>query len=136
MLSTNIILMKQNLNELLKINGPFYKAAYDAFYNTNNKEISSDSQIDSDFDSIIKEAEIKRLKLLKDDSEKFAKEFCEGLKNGGFMNSLADEIDKHIKSALITINVPVLPPTLATASGPVTGSLIISEATGAKIDIN
>lgn len=134
MLSTNINIMKSNLNKLLDDNGPVYNAAYDAFYNTIN--IDNVNIDDPDFAELVSSGNSKRKQQLEKDAKKFAKNFCDGLKSGGLMNSIADEIDKHIKQAMITINVPAIPPTLISPIGPVTGSLIISEATGAKITIS
>lgn len=138
MLSTNIIQLKQNLNKLLGTThpnkGPVYEAAYNAYYSVNdfNIESSDDAEINAILDTTRINCENKR----KEDADKFATEFCNALLEGGFMDSIADEIDKHIKSAMITINVPVIPPTLVSPTGPVTGSLIISETAGAQITIN
>lgn len=137
MLSTNIINLKQNLNKLLSIppeEGPVYKAAYNAYYDISDFNIgtSEDEDIKSILENTAKQCEEKR----KEDSDTFAKSFCKTLIENDFMNVIADEIDKHIKSAVININVPVIPPTLVSPTGPVTGSLIISEATGAEITIS
>lgn len=139
MLSTNIIPLKQNLNKLLGTTipnkGPVYEAAYNAYYSITDFNISTNGD-DADINGILTSKKIECEKKRKEDADKFAKEFCDTLLKGGFMNTIADEIDKHIRQAMITINVPVLPPTLISPTGPVTGSLIISNATGAQITIS
>jgi hypothetical protein len=138
MLATNIVILKQKLNKLLDTppigEGVFYKAAYDAYYNVINVDID-DSNDDSDLAAIVKERKIACEQKKKDDAKQFATDFCNGLKQGGFMNTIADEIDKHIKSAQIDIVVPILPPTIVSPMGPCTGSLTISKSAGAQITI-
>ena len=49
MLATNLPLMKQNLNKLLDVppvEGPVYKAAYNAYYEANKAETASYSSAD------------------------------------------------------------------------------------------
>ena len=75
-------------------------------------------------------------KLKIEKSEAFAKAFVKSLRNSNFDDLLANEIDKHIKSMMLTITVPALLPTIISPTGPCSGSLTISEATGAKISIN
>lgn len=138
MLTTNIIVLKQNLNKLLDTppiaEGVFYKAAYDAYYNLINVDIDATND-DSDLAPIVAEGKIACEQKKKDDAKQFATDFCNGLKEGGFMDTIADEVDKHIKSAQIDIVVPVLPPTIVSPTGPCTGSLTISKSTGAQISI-
>lgn len=154
MLATNLPILKYNLNDLLNVppieEGPVYKAAYAAAYNAKYTEgkrnfenaDSAIQNIDDDLKaSITSSAEyIKREPDLKDKSDKFAKdfatEFCNSLKNNGFMDSLANEIDKHIKA--IGLSVTVLPQglaTIASPAGPCTGTLMINDAT-AQIQIS
>ena len=136
MLSTNLPLMKNSLNSLLlsKEGNPFYDAAYKAYYES-NKCIMDSASIDDDPSGIANRSANEANEKLKDRAAEFAKEFCNILKNGGLMDSIADEIDKHIKSMLLTINIPALLPTIISPTGPCTGSLSISEATGAQIII-
>jgi hypothetical protein len=139
MLAANITLLKQNLNQLLATppikEGPVYKAAYDAYYNVTKVEIVADNQ-DPDLQAIVLQKKLECEQKMKSDAQQFAIDFCNGLKSGRFMETIADEIDKHIKSAQIDIVVPVLPPTIVSPFGPCTGSLAISTATGAQITIN
>lgn len=137
MLSTNKPLMKSAFNSLLndKEGNPFYDAAYSAYYESNKCEINSFSA-DDDPSGISNNAANEINIKLHDRAKVFAKEFCSNLKNSGFMDSIADEIDNHIKSMMITIDVPVLLPTIISPVGPCTGSISISEVTGAKISIN
>ena len=137
MLSTNIVQLKSNLNKLLSIppeEGPIYKAAYNAYYDVSNFNITHSD--DPDIETILRKTENDCEEQRKRNADQFAKTFCNDLLNNDLMSTIADEIDKHIRSAMITINVPVIPPTVISPSGPVTGSLIISESTGAQISIN
>ena len=148
MLSTNLPLMKANLNVLLTASkgNPVYDAAYNAYYkageksfedqqknintiNTNNQAYNTNIDYSSANNKEIDET-------LKKYSDVFATEFCNNLKSGGFLDSIADEIDSHIKSMMLSINVPVIPPTLISPVGPVTGSLMISEMAGSQITIS
>jgi hypothetical protein len=141
MLSTNKLLMDQKLTALY--DSAFRQAAYNAYYNTNNKPTGS-IEFDADDDPNIiaqtkaklSEGEIKREKDLKTDSNKFADEFVKQLKSAKLLETLSDEIDGHIKSMMLTINIPALLPTIISPMGPCTGTLTISEATGAQITIN
>lgn len=136
MLSTNLPLMKQKFSSMLTDNtGMFYKAAYEAYLESmsDQKPIVSD---DPDISAIIDDANAKMNKLKIEKSEAFAKAFVKSLRNSNFDDLLANEIDKHIKSMMLTITVPALLPTIISPTGPCSGSLTISEATGAKISIN
>ena len=137
MLATNIVEFKSNLNKLLSTPpsaGPVYKAAYDAYYSISNFDINTDVD-DIDIKPILEKTKQQCESKRKNDADLFAKTFCENLLKSDIMNDIADEIDKHIKSALIDISIPVIPPTLISPSGPVTGSLLISETAGANISI-
>lgn len=137
MLSTNKPLMKNSLNSLLNASSgsPVYDAAYNAYYEANKCEMNSMSP-DDDPSGIANKAASETNEKLKDHAKDFATEFCKNLKNGGFMDTIADEIDKHVKSMMLTISIPVLLPTIVSPMGPCTGSLMISETTGAQITIS
>lgn len=145
MLSVNLPLMKADLNSLLTASkgNPVYDAAYNAYYISSkhiieqqNNSINSNISSDANIDPLSKEESNNIEKNLKEISEVFATEFCDNLKSSGFMDHIADEIDNHIKSMMLSINVPVIPPTLISPVGPVTGSLMISEMSGAQITIS
>ena len=141
MLSTNKPLMDQKLNALYE--NAFRKAAYNAYYNTNNKPTPA-IEFDPDDDpeavaqakASVAEGELKRKNELKDDSNKFADEFVNQLKSAKLLETISDEIDGHIKSMMLTINIPTLLPTIISPVGPCTGALTISEVTGAQINIS
>lgn len=141
MLATNLPIMKQNLNKLLDVppvEGPVYKAAYNAYYEANKAETVSYSSDDDPLGNQTTES----AKIVADINnnidkcaDKFAKEFCKQLKQNGFMNAIADEIDGHIKAIKLMINIPTLLPTIISPMGPCTGALSITEETGAQIQI-
>ena len=141
MLATNLPIMKQNLNKLLDVppvEGPVYKAAYNAYYEANKAETVSYSSDDDPLGNQTTES----AKIVADINnnidkcaDKFAKEFCKQLKQNGFMNAIADEIDGHIKAMKLMINIPTLLPTIISPMGPCTGALSITEETGAQIQI-
>lgn len=137
MLATNLSLFKTQLNQLLNPTkgSVMFDAAYNAYYNTIKVDIDSNND-DPDLKPIIDAEKAKCEQKMKDDAKKFAEEFCKGLKNGGFMDSIADQVDMHIKSAQIDIIVPTLLPTIISPVGPCTGSLAISQNTGAQIIIS
>lgn len=141
MLATNLPIMKQNLNKLLDVppvEGPVYKAAYNAYYEANKAETVSYSSENDPLGNQTTES----AKIVADINnnidkcaDKFAKEFCKQLKQNGFMNAIADEIDGHIKAMKLMINIPTLLPTIISPMGPCTGALSITEETGAQIQI-
>ena len=51
------------------------------------------------------------------------------------LKEVSTQIDTHVKSAQININVPALLPTIISPMGPCSGSLTINEMTGAQISI-
>jgi hypothetical protein len=120
----------------LEEGGLFYQAAYDAYYKT----AEPNSPPTEEEDSVNPSVEMKLYNDAKNTaankSHEFAAAFVKGLRDGGFDSILADEIDKHVKSAQIDINVPVLLPTIVSPMGPCTGSLSISTLTGAQITIS
>lgn len=127
MLSANKPLMQQNFSSMISENGLFYKAAYDAFYETMKPENISDPNLDANsINNITNEID----KKAKDAAKKFAKAFVKGLKDGGFDSKLATEIDNHVKA--IQLLITMMPQGLATIIspvGPCTGSMVISDAT-------
>lgn len=133
MLSENKEIMQQNLNSLLNINGPFYNAAYNAMLavipepvNANEIEFDDTGDMASLLNDTIKQQKDKRI----NDAKEFAKEFVNSLKDGEFMNVIADEVDKHIKSAYI--NITMLPQGLSSIvspTGPCSGTLVINNST-------
>ena len=141
MLATNLPIMKQNLNKLLDVppvEGPVYKAAYNAYYEANKAETVSYSSENDPLGNQTTES----AKIVADINnnidkcaDKFAKEFCKQLKQNGFMNAIADEIDGHVKAIKLMINIPTLLPTIISPMGPCTGALSITEETGAQIQI-
>lgn len=141
MLATNLPIMKQNLNKLLNvppIEGPVYKAAYNAYYEANKAEAATylpdvdplgnltaeSAKITADINNNIDKC-----------ATKFATEFCNQLKQNGFMDAIADEINGHVKAIKLMINIPALLPTIISPMGPCTGALSITEETGAQIQI-
>lgn len=132
MLATNKIALKQNLNNLLGVppmEGPVYKAAYNAYYNVTKVDIDKTNN-DPDLAPVIAENAAKCEQKMKDDAKKFATEFCNGLKDGGFMDTIADEIDSHVKA--IKLLITMMPQGLATIvspMGPCTGTMIIDDTT-------
>ena len=131
MLSSNLPVMKNALNALLMDSkgNPVYDAAYNAFYEANKGELNSVSA-DDDPNGLVNNAINEANKRLEKLSEIFAKEFCNNLKDGKIMESIADEIDKHIKS--MELMITMLPQGIATVIspvGPCSGSMVISKAT-------
>lgn len=133
MLSTNLPLLKQNLNKLLSVppanEGPVYKAAYDAYFNVTNVEVDAEND-DNDLKATVEEAKQSIEQKVKDDAKKFATDFCNGLKDNGFMDTIADEVDGHIKS--IKLLITMMPQGIATIispMGPCSGSMVIDDST-------
>lgn len=139
MLAINLPIMKENLNLLLTPSkgNPFYDAAYDAYYEASKAEAVSYSPDDDPCGNQRSESvEIaeKINEAVEICADKFAKSFCDSLKKGKFMDCLADEVDNHIKSMKLMINMPTLLHTIISPAGPCTGSLMINDAT-AQIQI-
>lgn len=133
MLSANLPLLKQNLNNLLSVppanEGPVYKAAYDAYFNVTNVEVDTEND-DNDLKTTVEEAKQSIEQKVKDDAKKFATDFCNGLKDNGFMDTIADEVDGHIKS--IKLLITMMPQGIATIispMGPCSGSMVIDDST-------
>lgn len=140
MLSVNKPLMDQKFNALY--DSAFRQAAYNAYYNTNNKSTPSisfdpndDPDIISQTNAKIRESELKREEDLKKDANKFADEFVNQLKSAKLLETISDEIDGHIKAMkLVIAMLPQGIATLVSPMGPCTGSMIISDET-ANINI-
>lgn len=140
MLATNLPILKQQLNKLIETpptsESPMYKAAYDAYFNVTNVEIDVENE-DNDVKQIIAESKESCEQKVKDDAKQFATDFCNALKDGKFMDTIADEIDKHIKAAQIDITVaPTAIATIISPMGPCSGACVISESTGSQIIIS
>lgn len=141
MLSANKPLMDQKFNALY--DSAFRQAAYNAYYNTHDK-MTPLVDFGTDDPALIEQANAKIAKNKSDfndeliiDSNKFADEFVNQLKSAKLLETISDEIDKHIKSIMLTIThtlTPVNSP-LATAAGPVTGVLLLSNSAGTQITI-
>jgi hypothetical protein len=141
MLSVNLPVLKQNLNALIEIppvsESVMYKAAYNAYYNVNKSSLDFNVDvIDTDLLPDVLKQQQKCEEQLKINAKIFAEELCKELKNGKFMDTIAEQITNHIKTAQIDITIPTLPPTITSPMGPCSGSLIISNTAGAKIVIS
>ena len=148
MLATNKPLMGKNFSNLVKDGGLFYHAAKNAHYETSKH--TYDTQMNeynagiSDGIDPMPEASDELIQKWTDAAEIFAAAFVKELRDGirnnvpydGLDTILTNEIDKHVKSAQIDINIPVLLPTILSPMGPCTGSLSISTSTGAQITIS
>ena len=143
MLATNKPMMQKVFSDMITDKtGMLYKAAYNAHYDTSEHiyneqqksiaEYLSNNKI-SGSDATIEEPDKSKWEA---DAKVFASSFVKALRDANFDSILADEIDKHVKSAQIDITVPVLPPTITSPMGPCTGSLMISQSTGAQIIIS
>lgn len=136
MLSANLPKLKLDFNSLIaENNSPVYNAAYNAYYNISKSSMSTSNVDDEDLKPMV-DAETKKCEQkMKDDAKQFANDFCKGLKDGGFMDAIADGIDSHIKA--ITLMITMMPQGIATVIspvGPCTGSMVISDST-AQIQI-
>lgn len=131
MLSANKEILKTNLNNLIAENtSPMYKAAYNAYYNMTKANMQTIEVTDIDLQPIVEAELIKIEQKIKDDANNFANDFCKTLKDGGFMDTLADEIDNHVKA--IKLLITMMPQGLATIispMGPCSGSMVIDDTT-------
>lgn len=130
MLSTNKPSMDNKLKKLYNV---FEDAAYEAFLKSEGYD-DVDSQIDGlELQNKPNKSEIK--KKMEDTAKTFSDEFVKQLKDGKVLETISDEIDKHVKSIKLMISVPTLLPTIISPMGPCTGALTISEETGAQINL-
>lgn len=143
MLATNKPLMQKVFSDMITDKtGMLYKAAYDAYYDTTEynyneqqKNISSylANNVVGGSDAVLDPPDKRKWE---EEAKVFASSFVKALRDAKFDSTLADEIDKHVKSAQIDIAVPALQPTIVSPMGPCSGSLLISTATGAQITIS
>jgi hypothetical protein len=146
MLSTNKQIMDSKFDMLSKkgsaaapdTGGAIYKAAYHAYYDKTYERINAtedptDEDIKADLASrgMLKQNNIEKLK---NEAHEFASLFADAMKE--CLDEISTQVDQHIKAAQINIVIPALTPTIVSPTGPCTGSLIISESTGAQITIS
>ena len=131
MLSVNKPILKMNLNKLIAENtSPMYKAAYNAYYNMTKANMQSSEVTDTDLQPIVEAEKAKVEQKMKADARNFANDFCKALKDGGFMDTVADEIDNHVKAIKLLITMmPQGIATIVSPMGPCTGSMIIDDTT-------
>lgn len=133
MLSVNKPLMQQVFSNMLMENGPFYNAAYDAQYatmeHTAKKQLEAMAMLDNTSVGGESFPEVNKQEW-KEVSKVFAKAFIKALKDGKFDKTLADEIDKHVKSTELFITMmPQGIATIISPMGPCTGTMIINNST-------
>ena len=117
--------------------GAMYKAAYHAYYDKTYERLMKtedpdDADLKADLASkgLLKKDNIEKLQK---EAHEFASYFADAMKE--CLDEISTQVDQHIKSAQINITIPALTPTIISPTGPCTGSLIISEMTGAQITI-
>ena len=134
MLAANLIVMKQQLKQLSALSvqpanveqnpkSPFWEAAKTAYYETIKPDIP-DAE-DPDFQDKVIQARIDAENDANESANKFAYYFCKILNDNKIWDTIADEIDGHVKAMEPMINLIV--PThgaLACPAGPVTGTLV------------
>lgn len=145
MLTDNLPMFKQNLNKLLDGDSSImykaaYEASYNAYYEATKVDIDTSGQDNNDLKLLMEAEKATCEQKMKDDADKFAKtfatDFCDILKKEKFMDTIADEVDAHIKSMKIMINVlPTAISTIVSPMGPCTGALVIDDPTTATIQI-
>lgn len=105
--------------------GAIYKAAYDAYYNVASSALNSaGTTADSDLLPVLNAQKQATELQLKADANKFAMDFCEGMKE--MLDEISKQIDAHCKSMIINIMAPTPGPcgtVLACGVGPVTGTI-------------
>lgn len=137
MLAVNKPLMEAKFSQMLmEESGMLYKAAKEAHYAASKYTYDVQrEQYNAGIDSRIEpmgDADNKTKDQWEDIAKEFAKAFVKSLKDAGFDSTLADEIDKHVKSIEPMINFVIPGPAgaLAGATGPVTGALIGTTTNG------
>ena len=143
MLAANKPLMqKVFLDMITDKTGMLYQAAYNAYYDTTEYNYNEQQKNISSYlannkiggsDAVLEEPDKRKWEA---DAKVFASSFVKALRDAKFDSVLADEIDKHVKSAQIDIAIPAIQPTIVSPMGPCSGSLIISAASGAQITIS
>lgn len=83
------------------------------------------------FDSTLSDDDIDNIKI---ESHEIADAVARAMNE--CLKEISNQIDNHIKSMTLNINIPTLLPTIISPMGPCTGTLQISEATGAVITIS
>ena len=112
----DIISFNDTIEKYGESSGPLFRAAYLAYYNSNNHpaDISIDMSDDETeealkhgiiAENIEKESELSREKQLNDAAAKFAVELCKALKDNKFMNNIASITQSYINSLEISINL-------------------------------
>ena len=105
--------------------GAIYKAAYDAYYNVANSAMKmAGTTGDVDLLPVLNAQKQATEIQLKADANKFAMDFCEGMKE--MLDEISKQIDAHCKSMIINIMAPTPGPSgtvLACGVGPVTGTI-------------
>jgi hypothetical protein len=145
MLVDNLPVFKQNLNKLIDGDKSImYEAAYEAskkaYYEATKVDIDTSGQDNNDLKLLMEAEKATCEQKMENDAikfaENFATDFCDILKREGFMDAIADEVDGHIKSMKIMINVlPTAIGSIISPMGPCTGALIIDDPTTATIQI-
>lgn len=145
MLTDNLPLFKQNLNKLIDGDKSImYEAAYEAskkaYYEATKVDIDISGQDNNDLKLLMEAEKATCEQKMENDAikfaENFATDFCDILKREGFMDAIADEVDGHIKSMKIMINVlPTAIGSIISPMGPCTGALVIDDPTTATIQI-
>lgn len=134
MLATNLIAMKQQLKQLSALSvqpadmeqnpkSPFWEAAKTAYYETIKPNIPDAD--DPDFQDNVIQARIDAENDANKSANKFAYYFCKILNDNKIWDTIANEIDGHVKAMEPMINLIV--PThgaLVCPTGPVTGTLV------------
>lgn len=142
MLATNLPMMKESIKRMItdvagaEDNGALYKAAKDAHYaasvKTYNLQMESYNNSNTNPNTVMGPPDSDVKQQWEDMAKEFAKVFVDTLIKEGFHNTLADIIDKHVKSIepIITMTVPAHG-ALSGAMGPVAGTLVGTVSNGA-----
>ena len=140
MLSVNKPLMDNKFSMLTAENtGAVYNAAYNAYYNMAKKTLdsASGSVDDPELAAILEANKAEQENRIKEDSKKFALDFCEGISE--MLTEISNQIDAHVKAIADGMIITMLPQGIATVvspAGPCTGSMIIQNNTTANVVIN
>lgn len=141
MLSVNKPLMDNKFSMLTTENtGAVYKAAYNAYYNIAKKALdaASDSVDDPELAAVLDANKTEQENRIKEDSKKFASDFCEGISE--MLTEISNQIDAHVKAVADGLMITMLPQGISTVVspgvGPCTGSMIIQNNATATVIIN
>lgn len=131
------MLSKKGTADAPDTGGAIYKAAYHAFFDKTYDRLKKTSDpTDLDLYESLKTNNMLKddnIKKLKEEAHDFASFFADAMDE--ILKEISSQVDSHIKSASINISVPALLPTIISPMGPCSGSLSISESTGAIINI-